>query len=51
MPLVTLQTAYAADKKLSKFSCDFYGCSNFTDAKFKDYELYTDMEDKADEAK
>ncbi|MBE6717649.1 MAG: peptide ABC transporter substrate-binding protein [Ruminococcaceae bacterium] len=51
MPLVTLQNAYAADKKLSKFSFDFYGCSNFTDAKFKNYELYTDMEDKADEAK
>ena len=46
MPLVTLQNAYAANKSLSKFTFDFYGCPNFTNAKFKNYELYTNAEEK-----
>ena len=45
-PLVTLKNAYISSKKLSKFSFDFYGCPVFTKAKLKNYELYTNVEDK-----
>ena len=50
-PLVTLQNAYVANKELSNFSFDYYGCPVFTKAKLKKYELYTDVEDKRDEEK
>lgn len=46
MPLVTLQNAYVARKSLSKFSFDFYGCPVMTDLKLKNYELYTNAEEK-----
>ena len=44
-PLVTLQNAYVS-KKLSGFSFDFYGCPVFTKAKLKNYEKYTNVEEK-----
>ncbi len=44
-PLVTLQNAYVS-QKLSGFSFDFYGCPVFTKAKLKNYELYTNAEEK-----
>ena len=50
-PLVTLQNAYVANKELSNFSFDYYGCPVFTKAKLKKYELYTDVEEKRDDEK
>lgn len=48
-PLITLKNAYVSSKKLSNFSFDFYGCPIFTKAKLKNYELYTNVEEKAQE--
>lgn len=45
-PLVTLQNAYVSSKKLSKFDFDFYGCPIFTKVKLKNYQLYTNVENK-----
>lgn len=45
-PLVTLQNAYVKSKSLSKLSFDFYGCPVFTKVKLKNYEEYTDIEEK-----
>ena len=44
-PLVTLKNGYVS-QKLSKFSFDFYGCPVFTKAKLKNYELYTNAEER-----
>ena len=46
MPLVTLKNAYVSSKSLSGFEFDYYGCPIMTDMKLKNYELYTNVEEK-----
>ncbi len=44
-PLVTLKNAYISSKKFSKFSFNYYGSPIFTDAKLKNYQAYTNVEE------
>ncbi|MBR5322159.1 MAG: peptide ABC transporter substrate-binding protein [Clostridia bacterium] len=49
MPLVTLQNAYVSSKSFKGFSFDYYGCPIMTEAKLKNYEAYTNVEELAQE--